>query len=250
MNSPLNAAVISLLFLLLLVPCVGAQDGPVTLTSKDGKSLQVYLKMSTGTKVTFENLSNKRAYTLDLDKLDEASQERVKKWKEAGGGASVGYEIKFVSGKRNGRSPYEYSDGRRLKLKPEVTITNTDRGARTKAATLTVLIMGRPVLDRSSYTVLGREDHPLAVMAPLEKRVFKLRSITTEYDNKGYSKYGSSYLGYAVLIHNDDSQVIVSKSSPTSFAKNFGGMLLNLKKGRRYDKKLDAKKSSSRSLCM
>ncbi len=181
---------------------------------------------------------------MDLDKLDEASQERIKKWKEAGGGASVSFEVKFVSGKRNGRSPDEDYDDRRLKLKPAVTISNTDRVARTKAAKVTVLILGRPVLDRSSYAVLGREDFSLAVMAPLEKRVFKLKSITTEYDNKGYAKYGSKYLGYAVLIHEDDCQVLFSKSSPTSLAKNFGAMLLELEKGSRYNKRLKKSKSS------
>lgn len=129
----------------VIVSSMWTTAAPVSLTSLDGKTIQVNLKSSTDTEVTFQILSNKRVYTLSLDKLDVASKGKIKKWKAAGGGASDSYKISFSSGKSNRSSPDDHYDDRQLELTPIVTIVNSDRNAPTKASKITILVLGRPV---------------------------------------------------------------------------------------------------------
>ena len=51
---------------------------PVSLTSTDGRTISAHLISKTSTSVTF--ISNKRRYTLLLNRLDEASKQTVRDW--------------------------------------------------------------------------------------------------------------------------------------------------------------------------
>lgn len=227
-----------LLFCALLVSSAVAGGDFVSLTSKDGKTIQVELKHSTEKKVTFVMVDNKRKYTFKLDKLDAASQEKIRDWKKAGGGASVSFDIDFVSGKSSrAASRYEYDDERRVVIKPKITVSNKDKDARTKPVEITVLILGRPVKDRSSIHVLGRESHPLASIEALGEKEIQMKTIVSAYDNRDSYRYGSMYSGYVVLIH-EGKKILASKSVPTPNAEKWGAVWLGLKVDCKYDKNL------------
>lgn len=223
---------------LAFLPYTYAAGDSATLTMENGKSGQVQLLRSTDTQVTFKSLKNRQVTTLNLDKLDASSRKTIEEWKKAGGGASIEYDIDFVSGKSNRKSANEDYDDRRLVLKPKITISNKDRNTPTKKATMTVLILGRPVDDRNAIFILGKEIQKIDPIQPLEKTVATLEPVISEYDNKGSAQFGSKYLGYAVLIHEGNSTLLAAKSVPKTMVDNYGLMLLKLEVAKRYDKGL------------
>jgi hypothetical protein len=229
----------------LMISTVWGNSDLMSITSKDGKTIQVELNRSTETEVTLKMVKDGRNYTFKLDKLDAASQEKIKEWKKAGGGASVSYEIDYSSGKSNRPSTdYYYDDDRRLILKPKVTIKNRDSKVATKKARVTVLILGRPVRERNVIRVLQKQDRELPVIEPLSESVIEIDSVVTQYDNKGSYKSGTKYLGYVVLIHDGKSRILASKSIPSTLVQKYGPMLLGLKEGYRYDKNMKVMKST------
>ncbi len=224
------------LTLLSAYSVASAQTKSVALTNNQGKTIDVYLQKSSKTEVTVKLASNRKTHTLKLTDLDKASQEKIKKWENAGGGLSTDFEIEFDSG-RTSRSPNSGFDTRTLTLKAVVTINNGDNNLETKKTEVTILTLGRPTADSSLMKVFQKENHELPSIDGGGEHIIACKPYRTTYDNQGY-KYGSKYLGYVVLVH-EGKNVIVAKSVPTTLAEKYGTQFLKLTEGKTYDKHLE-----------
>ncbi|MFC4991132.1 hypothetical protein [Rubritalea tangerina] len=227
---------LSILALICSVSLAGAQNKPISITNTSGKSVSVYLQKSDDKEVTVKLAKNHKVHTIKLADLDVASKNKIKKWKDAGGGLSTDFEIEFDSGKSS-RSRQDYDDDRTLTIKPVVTIENGDNNLESKEAEVTVLTLGRPLSDTSSIKVFQKETHDLPKLDGAGKHIIQCKTYRTVYDKVGY-KHGAKYLGYVVIVH-EKKNVVASRSVPTTLVEKFGSTLLTLKAGVTYDKNLE-----------
>lgn len=213
-----------------------AQTKSIALTNTQGKTIDVYLLKVSETEVDVRLASNRKSHVLKLADLDKASQDKISKWKAAGGGLSTDFDIDFDSGRAT-RSLYEYSDTRTLTLKPVVTITNGDNNLETKPVKVTIFTLGRPTNDSSLLKVFQKENHALPSILGRGEHTIACKAYRTTYASQGY-KYGNKYIGYVVLIH-EENNVILAKSVPASLATKYGNQLLKLNENATYDKNLE-----------
>lgn len=221
-----------------------AQDDAMTIVSKDGQPLQVTLKSLKDEKVSFVITKTRKSFTVPITKLDLPSQKKIRAWKLAGGGASTQFEIDLATGKSNQLSKFERYDDRSLVMTPEVKIMNTSGSdSSAKDLSVTVLILGRSVLDRNKMFIFAKEEHELPVLDPRKEASFKLKKIEASYDDRGNdgSEYGSKYLGYVVLIHQG-KKIISQKAVPKTMDK-YGKLWFGVEKDQYYSNTLELEKS-------
>jgi hypothetical protein len=228
-------------FVLLILAAPGALDAAeVVLRNKDGKSLTVRLVSITGDKLAVMRESDKKQFTIDLTQLDETSRGKVDDWVKAGGNLSERYVIEVSTGKSGRGSAYDYSDERIVSMEPVAVVKNPDINIPTKAAKVTVLILGRPVNERGGYYVFSTETFDLPSLEGGKQKVFQMKKFRHSYDDRGSYKSGARYLGWVVLIHDpQDKRIIHSQSLPAPVVGKFGEKFLTLKPQLYYDSELD-----------
>lgn len=239
MNTPLFRSFPALMFAFFALMGV-LQAREVVLRNKDGKSLTVRLVSITGDKLAVMRESDKKQFTLDLTQLDDASRGKVDDWVKAGGNLSERYVIEVSTCKSGRGSSYDYSDERIVSMEPVAVVKNPDINIPTKAAKVTVLILGRPVNERGGYYVFSNETFDLPSLEGGKQKVFQMKKFRHSYDDRGSYKSGSRYLGWVVLIHDpDDKRIIHSESLPAPVVGKFGEKFLTLKPQLYYDAELD-----------
>lgn len=229
--------------LLCLVVCLSlpvlAKNDVVTLTNTEGRSIEVTLKSASQNDVTFLLLKSRKVHTLPFEKLNEQSVDLVKKWKKAGGGLSSDIDVTFKSGKVTRLSKRENYDDRTLSLKPSVVLENRDVLVPTSALKMTVIVFGKSVVDSRAYYVFLNETKAVNAIQPGEEVETAYKMIQQDYDDRGTtSRYGARYHGYCVLVQNNNGEILVQKSVPSTYA-GFGKELLKLKEKRYYSKDLE-----------
>ncbi len=179
--------------------------------------------------MTVKLASNHKTHALKLADLDNASQEKIKNWQDAGGGLSTDFDIEFNSG-RTSRSRNNGSETRTLTLKAVATIKNGDNNLETKPVEVTILTLGRPTGDPSFFKIFQKENHKLPSLDGGGEHLIACETYRATYDNHGY-KYGAKYLGYVVLIY-EGKNIIVAKFVPTTLAAKYGNQFLKLEEGK------------------
>jgi len=226
-------------FLLLPATFCFAASEPVDLVDKNGTKLTARLISSDGKSIKVRRESDKKDFTIPLERLDEATSKMVKKWHDEGGNLSEIFEINFSSQKNRKNTGADDFDDKRVNMEPTITLKNPDILKSTIGATVSVVIFGRPIMDTNQYHVFKAESFELKKMDPLASEELQVSNISAPYDDTGFAKFGARYLGYAVLIHNEEKTTLYScKSVPSTLLKNFGIKLLKLQTGQNYTKDL------------
>jgi hypothetical protein len=216
------------------------QANEVVLRNKDGKSLTVRLVSITGDKLAVMRESDKKQFTLDLTQLDDSSRAKVDDWVKAGGNISERYVVDVSTGKSGRNSNYDYDDERIVSMEPIAVVKNPDINVPTKAAKITVLILGRPVNERGGYYVFSNETFDLPSLEGGKQKAFQMKKFRHSYDDRGSYKFGARYLGWVVLIHDpEDKRIIHSQSLPAPVVGKFGEKFMTLKPMSYYDSELD-----------
>lgn len=65
-----------------------------------------------------------------------------------------------------------------------------------------VLFPGRPVDSSTDLYVFKKQQFDLELLKPMESAGFRVDEISHAYDSRGFAKFGSRYLGYAVIVHD------------------------------------------------
>jgi hypothetical protein len=230
-----------LLALLAMAGALHAKE--VVLRNKDGKSLTARLVSITGDKLSVMRESDKKQFTLDLTQLDDASRGKVDDWVKAGGNLSERYVVELSSGKSGKNSPYDYDDERTVSMEPVIVVKNPDVNIPTKAAKVTVLILGRPVRERGAYYVFSTETFDLPSLDGGKQQSFLMKKFRHSYDDRGSYKFGSRYLGWVVLVHDsEDKRIMHSQSVPAPLAAKFSEKFLGLTAEKTYDSELQIMK--------
>lgn len=225
---------------LMIYPPLLAQKATTEITNNKGQTLKVKLKKLDAGKIHFVNLGNRKPYSVPLASLDKESQEYIKKWKEAGGGLSRDFRIDIHMVNSNKKSKFENYDDRHVKMIPKATVTNKGLAERSVPLKATMIVLGRPVLDKSSLVVISREEKTIGTLEPLEKKELSFAQFEIFYDNKKYAQYGNRYVGRIFILQSTiEDEVVACDSKPHSFSNKTPGELLELKEGQKYSGKLD-----------
>lgn len=208
----------------------------IDVTDKQGRTISAKLLDCDGKNVQFERVSDSKRFTIAIDALDEKTSSAVKAWVDGGGNLMEKFEVSVNTGKTGRTTAMEDFDDKRVNLKPVVTVKNPDANRETRPLKLTVLILGRPVVERSSIHVFLTQTFDIPKIAPLRSQEFQLKSISSSYDDSAYAKFGSRYLGYVWVIHDEDDRIIDCASVPSALvgdkAKAFLGLESNYIYGR------------------
>lgn len=209
------------------------------LADKNGTNLTAQPVSCDGTTLTIIRDSDKKTFSIPLERLNDASQSKVKAWMEKAGDHARNFEIIVETNKNRRTTSQEDFDDKRVNLEPTVAIRNPETRIATPAAKMTVLFLGRPVSDNSAYVVFRKSTFDLPELQPLETKAFEIEKISVAYDTRGYAKFGARYCGYVVLIHNPEGDKLLDRDSvPPAMAEKFGLKFLTLKQGQTCNRDL------------
>jgi len=219
-----------------------AESEPMEITDVQGRKLTARLVSSDGVNVTVSRVGVAAPVVLQFKQLSETSQKAVTEWVEKGGNLRENYEISMETGKTRKKDGSEDFDDKRVNLSPTVTIRNPDPNFPSREGKVTVLFLGRPVDSSTDIYVFRKQQFDLAQLKALESAGFRVDEISQAYDSRGFAKFGSRYLGYAVLIHDAAGEkIIFTKSVPSSIVNEYGKQLLSLRSDQAYDRDLKEK---------
>ena len=212
-----------------------AQKATTEITNTAGKTLKVKLTKLDGEKIQFLNLANRKPYTVPLSSLSEESQNYIKEWVKAGGGLSRDFRIDVSMITSNKKSKIENYDDRHVKMRPKAILTNKGMAERSVPLKATLIILGRPVLDKSSLVVISRQEKTVESLEPLGKKELVFSQFETFYDNKAYAQYGNRYSGRILILQSTiNNEVVACDISPHSFPDKTPEELLKLRERRKY----------------
>lgn len=227
---------------LLAISPLLADSEPMELADVQGRKLTARLISSDGVNVTISRQGSLTPVVLPFKQLNETSQQAVNEWVAKGGNLRESYEISVETGKTRKKDGSEDFDDKRVNLSPTVKIRNPDPNFPSREGKVTVLFLGRPVDSSTDIYVFRKQQFDLAQLKALESAGFRVDEISQAYDSRGLAKFGSRYLGYAVLIHDAAGEKIISsKSVPSSIVNEHGKRLISLKSEQAYDRDLKEK---------
>lgn len=222
----------------VLVQSVTAAD-ILVLADKNGANLTAQPVSCDGTTLTIIRESDKKRFSIPLERLNDASQARVKAWMAKAADKPRDFEIIVETNKNRRTTGMEDFDDKRVNLEPVVTIRNPENRLAAPAAKVTVVFLGRPVTDTSGFVVFNKTTFDLPELQPLASEVYQIAKISSAYDTRGYAKFGARYCGYVVLIHDEAGEKILdSQSVPPGLDEKFGLKFLNLKTNTIYNRDL------------
>lgn len=209
----------------------------LSLEDTNGSKLTARLVSCDGSNLKVVRVSDKKSFTIPLSRLVQSSKDAVKEWQANGGGLIEDFDISVVTGKTNKTVATDDYDDKRVNLNPTLTITNPDAKTPARKAKATILFLGRPVVDSRAIHVFKKSTFDLPSLPPSGSKEFQVGKISQRYDNRGYAKTGSRYIGYVVLIHDDEGgNIYSSKSIPSALTKDGGLTFLKMETGKDYDK--------------
>jgi hypothetical protein len=212
-----------------------------TISVKDvnGNTLKIRPLSCDAKTLTFVRVKDRKKFTVDLERFDDESRKKIEDWKAEGGHLSSEFEVDVFTGKSAKASGKEDFDDKCVNIDPVVTVKNPDLNRKAKPGKVTVVFLGRPVLNRGGMFVFCSETHDLPSLEGGGSSEFKMKKIYQNYDDRGSAQFGARYLGYVVIIHDPETNEIYHKKSvPTTIAEKYGPLLLKLSPGKVYEDKV------------
>jgi hypothetical protein len=230
--------------LLALIPALTAfqhvaASEALLLTDRNGATLSAKPLSCDGKTLTIIRDTDRKKFSIPLERLDAASQDRVQTWMAKAALEPRDFEITVVTNKNSRKTGMEDFDDKRVNLDPVVTIRNPEPRVSSPAAKVSVLFLGRPVSDPSGFVIIRKSTFDLPDLGPHESEEFKVGKISLAYDNRGYAQFGARYCGYVILIHDTDAERIIDSTSvPAGLDEKFGLRFLQLKTNVAYNRDL------------
>lgn len=211
--------------------------------SKDGRKIEATIVSVSDEEVAFRRSGSEKVYKLPLTSFSEATVEMLEDW-EAPPASSKSttkdkmpsLEIKFFSGKGNRLSKNERFDDRTERIDPNVTVRNRDLLRDLANVKMTVVTFARGVVANRQVKVLAKNTFDVSIAATNEAD-FKCTGATYDFYKKAFAKYGFKYQGYAIVLHDEDGNVLLAKSSPEGYAK-IPERVIKVQAKKTYDMKL------------
>ena len=142
-------------------------------------------------------------------------------------------EILVQKGKSTRLSGMDYDD-KSQQFQFNVRIKNKEMAKSFAKLRATMVVTGKDT-TREIYTILDHKESPFDL--PLKgMHEFEGNSVSLEYDDNKYAKYGTKYEGYAIVVEDEAGNIVASKASGTSLLKKFA-KLRELSVNTRYDDK-------------
>ncbi|MBB5352483.1 hypothetical protein HNR46_002729 [Haloferula luteola] len=220
----------------MMMSGVKAAD-PLMLTDKSGTTIEVQVEACDGVNVEVTRVSDRKTFTIPMNRLDQESVVRLQEWQARGGGLIKTFGIEVNTGKSNGTKSGDDFDDKRVNLDPVVALSNPHNSMNTCACKMTVVFYGRPVVDRSAMHIFKTITFEIPEIPPGKTQEFKVGKISAAYDNRGYSKFGARYAGYVVVLHDGPGTTWFStRSVPSSLVTGNELAFLKVQTGKDYDK--------------
>lgn len=206
--------------IVLLAPSLWS--GPkMTITDKEGRSLEAELLAVRDDSIRFKSLANSKEYTLPFSKL---SAETIKAAKNRADEIPILYpelDISVVIGKKQkrlGNSSYMKS----MDVKTTVKVKNTDNNAPCPPTKGHVLFFGQNQATPDVFTVLTTRNFEFSLNGG-ETKELPLQGFRTEFDsdNKGYNNVGGyKYVSYLLVLTDHKGHIIDHKTTSSKVSKN------------------------------
>lgn len=195
---------------------------------------------SDGTNIEVIRSGDAKRFQIPLNSLNKPTNKMIKAWIKAGGHLSTEFEVEVDTGKTSKTTGAEDFDDKRVNLQPIVEVTNSDTSQFSKPLKITVFFLGRLVTGSKDMYVFRKQEFDLPKLGPVSSSKLKIKPISEPYDDRGYSKFGARYLGYAWVIHEKDNKTIISSGSvPSSLTQDEkASLILAMKEKSAYDKDL------------
>ena len=216
----------------------------LTLEDTQGRKIEAKITSFDGRNVTFTRVGSEKSYTLDVDKLTEATQDNlialdvpreVERVKAISLPNKSFLPIKFSSGKTSKRTNRRtYDDERTETLSPTVHIENKDSNT-DLSCKMTVAVFGRGVVQKRTIKVLAKKVFDVNIKGGTEN-TFALEEFSIKYD-RDWSQYGYKYQGYAVVLHDEENKVLRVVASPKGYQTQ-ARKVFKIEVGKLYDTEL------------
>ena len=211
----------------------------IDVTNKDGQTISARLVRYDGKDVVIFRVSDSKTFTIPIDTLDDKTRTKIELWIKKGGNLVEDYDVSVKTGKSLRTTGVDDFDDKRVNLKPVVSVKNPHSTMESKSTQITILFLGRPVNSRTSIYVFRTQTFDIPKLEALGSKDFRVNPISKPYDNRGYAKFGSRYMGYVWVIHNKlKTEFVASGSVPSSLTDKALLNFLEMKSGRYYSKDL------------
>ncbi len=199
---------------------------PMTLTSKDGKTIAATILSVTG-----DNVQLKRAdgvtFNVPVNRFDPNTQMAITKWQEENKGKVPPHlrdkkprmDIRVNTGRtsRDGDQFSGFIDERKQKIAFKIELENQDAVYPIDTVNVTLLVVGESPITRQDAVVY--KEVFKGVKLPLNEDVtINAKPFELWYDDEG-AMYGHKYEGYFVLVQDAEGKVLGEKTIPSSAAK-------------------------------
>jgi len=233
--------ILTLQALLFLIFTSFSYSEETTIKDVSGKILEVRFEDFSKEKgVELISLSNRKKYTIPLDKLDEESQAKVNEWVKKGGHLSKDFLLAFMPGKNSKPDKKEDDKAGKTKkkkqkkpstqetLNPKVKITNDSVRKASSPVTLEVILIGRPLSDKNSAIVSHIKNFEIPSLKAKENKDFEFGPVVFQAFKE--TKEGAEYFGFALFAVSNE-EVVSAKYSSSLIEQKFGERLRKKKKG-------------------
>lgn len=222
-------------FLCVLLSLAGSIASPgqnIGITNTDGKTIEVTPLALSGEIFEFRMPSSGKPFKVPLEKLDAASQERVKAWADSPAAMSTRFKLDVEMRNSNTKAgKYDYDDRRQV-LRPSVEVRNRERRASAPAKVM-MIVLGSPVTISNRLRCVMTETKELKSLPGLAETIVDFSDVSFIFDNKKYVKHGTRYYGYVCYVIVDD-EVVSSVSHPGGLRERPFEVMSQLRPGGLY----------------
>lgn len=211
----------TLLLILLLVTSSAWSSPKITITNKDGKSLEGELLAVNDESIRFKVSGNDKEYTLPFSKLSEETVAEAKKLADELPTIYPELDLSVVIGKKQKRIGSSYYM-KTMEVSTTVKIRNMDNNTPCPPAKGHILYFGQNQAKPDIFSVLMTRKFEFEIKKG-DTTEIPLQEFRTEFDsdNKGYNNVGGyKYQSYLLMIMDEDGNIIDHKTNSNKVSKN------------------------------
>lgn len=225
MDAPQIRLILLLLALVVLPPCLSAQNEYYKFTSTEGNQIEARIvEVKPNVSVTIERRDGMVFRDVPLERFSKIDRDHIDGWLEkermaindARLTADSPIKLSFKRGQDDDKNDYGDIDDRVITFTPAVTIENRHLEKTYKDVEGVVVIIGKGVINDKQLVILDRQSFEVT-LPPKERIQWKAKSFEARYD-PDYG--GAEYAGYLIVLKNRDSAIVLKKGSKSVWEKN------------------------------